>query len=97
MDRLQRLPARSAKPQRSCRHDAADPPGLEQKLEAAARQVERAETVLHRPAAGQVRLHEEIDGLALLGHHRLAGLQGDDVGIETRHRLGIDPTVQDKK
>ena len=39
-------------------------------LEAQAREVERVEAVLHRPAAGQVRLQQDVDRLALLGDRR---------------------------
>ena len=71
----------------------ADPVGLEQHLEAQPRDVERVEAVLDRPAAGQVRLLQDAHGLALLGDVGLAGRQRHDVGIEARHRLGVDPGV----
>ena len=74
----------------------ADPAGLQQHLEAQPRDVERAEAVLDRPAAGQVRLLQDAHRLALLDDVGLAGRQRHEVGIEARSGLGIDPGVDQK-
>ena len=77
------------------RHFAADPRRLEQHVEAqrATRSsLLKLSFTAQRP--GRFDFCEDVDRAALLGDGGLAVRQRHHVGIEARHRLGIDPGVR---